>query len=745
MPRLPHRLCTSLLLCLLVPLVPRLAHAADTGGALALAEDDSLYRCKKFADGARIRVTLKPETSLTDLVAWAMGFSCKSFLYGTGVSAHTGKITIMAPTDMTPREAYRLFLVSLSSIQLTLVPHGKTLEIVEESRAREAPLPIVDAAALPADGGMVRMLIKPRHIASADLATVLTSVKSQNGNVLDVVSAGVVVVTVEQPTLVRMLEVAGMVDVEKQRRLVRVEIQNADADDVMKAVVATLPESSKTKLLADPRSNALIVIGPDEDLAHVTELVRLIDVPPRGGPTPRAHVVRLEHADAEETAGVLTGVFTKNGQVAQAGTSRPGTTSGSAAAALPPRVAARASTNAPGASTSVAAATGEVRISFAKATNVVIVIASDEDFRSVREVVRELDVQRPQVYVEAVIMDVSVARGKSIGAALHGGSTGSSGTLIGSTNQTMPGGSASTFTSVVTADTVSSTLVNGLSLSLLGPSFDLLGVTVPSLGALFQAVKTTSDVNVLSSPQLIATDHEEASIKVGENVPTPGSTPVSTGLGTSSVPVQRVDLNLEFKVKPHIGSNGDVTLEITLEIKEPGATTDPSLGPSWTTRAMHTLVTVQDQQPIVIGGLMSDRKVTSDTGVPILGDLPVLGVFFRRHSTTHEKRNLMIVLVPYVVADAIDARHLVARKLRERQEFEQALGNLDEESFDPHVDYRKKRGLVDEIDHQVRGFDDEETLRVAPPVEAHDAAPHDAAAHEAHEAHAASSDPHPAP
>jgi general secretion pathway protein D len=714
MPRL--RVVSLYVVLLVAALAPRAARAAATSTAdpLALADDDALYRCKKFSDGAKIRVTLKPETSLTDLVAWAMGFSCKSFLYGTGVAAHTQKITIMAPTDMTPREAYRLFLVSLSSMQLTLVPHGKTLEIVEESRAKEAPLPIVEAASLPADGGMVRMLIKPRHIASTDLASVLGSVKSPNGNVLDVASAGVVVVTDEQPILARMLEVAGMVDVEKQRRLLRLELANADSEEVLKAVSATLGESPRVKVLSEARSNSLLVIGPDDELASVSQLVRMIDVPSRGGANPRAHVVRLEHADAEETSSVLTSVFGAGAGASASSSNRPGGAS-PGQTGVPRSLSAPPARAAPGASASVAAAQGDVRISFAKATNVLIVVASDEDFRSVREVVRELDVQRPQVYVEAVIMDVSDTRSRDVGVALHGGDTGSYGTALVASNQ------SNAFTSVLTsAASAQSALNGGLSAALLGPSFTLLGVSVPSLGALFHAVKSNKDVNVLSSPQLIATDHEEAMIKVGENIPTKGTTSALLSTSTTTqTTVEHVDLNLEFKVKPHIGSNGDVTLEITLDIKEPG-TVDPDLGQSWTTRAMHTLVTVHDQQPIVLGGLMSDRKTTSQGGIPFLSDIPLVGVLFRSSSSVHEKRNLMIVLVPYVVQDAVEARHLMERKMREREEFETSIGVLDERPWDPHVDYGKKRGLVEEINHQVRVVDSEtaETLREAPPAAA---------------------------
>ncbi len=684
---------------------PRATPASLT--SLDLADDDALYKCKKFSDGARIRVTLKPETTLTELVAWAMGFSCKSFLYGAGVGARSQKVTVMAPTEMTPRDAYRLFLVSLSSMGLTVVPRGKTLEIIEQSRAKESPLPIVAASALPEGGGMVRAVVRPRHVGSTDLAQVLTGMKSPSGAVLDIPGAGVVVVTDEPPMLERMMEVAALVDVEQRTRILRIELEHADADETLRTLTAALGEKARVKLQPDLRGNALLVIGAEEDFAPVLELVRVIDVPARAGAAPRAHVVRLEHADAEETAGVLGAVFAKgNSSGGGNGTGSGG--SPGAPRTLPATPGRGTVASAPGAATSVAAATGEVRISFAKSTNVLIVVASDEDFRSVREVVRELDVQRAQVYVEAVIMELSVEKARQLGFSFHGGTGLSDGSTLIAASQ--PGGS----TFVTDEESAAGMLVKGLSVALLGPSFDLLGISVPSLGALFQAARSNGDIDVLSSPQLLATDHEEAKMAVGENVPYLSVT-ASTGTFPTGQSVQRMDLDLKFKVRPHVGAGGDVTLEIDLEIKELGASTD--LGPTWTTRSLQTKVTVHDQQPIVLGGMMRDATTNTRTSVPILGDIPLLGMLFRSSSTTHQKRNLMIILVPYVVADARDARYLLERKLRERREFETALGVLDSTPYKPHLDYARKRGLVAEIDHQVRAADEDDSgLELAPPA-----------------------------
>ena len=155
-----------------------------------------------------------------------------------------------------------------------------------------------------------------------------------------------------------------------------------------------------------------------------------------------------------------------------------------------------------------------------------------------------------------------------------------------------------------------------------------------------------------------------------------------------------------MKIKPHVNGDDMVRLEIEQEIKDIGDK-DPQLGPTWTTRKIKTSVVVRDQQTIVIGGLMQDRIIYNESKIPLLGDIPILGYLFKYTSKDKKKTNLLVLLTPYVIKDQFDLQRIVERKVRERAEFLQSFHNLDEERYLPSVDYRRKRGLVEEINRAV--------------------------------------------
>jgi general secretion pathway protein D len=663
----------------------RPAAAADPGPRLELADDDAIYRCKKLSPSTRIRVTLKPEATLEDLVAWVMGFSCKNFVYGTGAGARSQKVTLVTPAEMSAADAYRLFLSSLSVMGLTVVPRGKALEIVEQSRAGDAPLEIVDGT--PGSTHMpVRVVIKPRVVALADLALVLGSLKSQHGQIVTVTGANLLLVTDNGETIARMLEVLPMIDVARRAPVLRLELRHADAATVAGTLGQLWGQTPPLRVVPDPRTNAILLVGPEEHWPDGRDLVTMLDAPAAKA-DPKVHVVRLQYADAEQTLAVLQQVFGGSGAPAPAPTAAP--------------VKPEARTD--GAPRPV---TGTVRMSFAKATNAIVVVASDEDFRSISAVLRDLDIQRPQVYVEAVIMEMSLERTRAVGTAFHGGKVSDGNTFVGAFQ---PDGLSSIV--VEGEDGASAGLLQNLAVGVFGPSFELFGITVPSLGALFQVAQGRSDVNVLAMPQLLATDHEEARFAVGQNVPYKSTLAVAGPLGQQGESIQRENIELSLKITPQIGAGRDVTLELSLHIKELGKPAPEGLGPTWTTRDLDTMVTVRDGQPIVLGGLLSEVETSSRTSVPLLGDVPLLGVLFRRTEHRREKRNLLIVLVPTVLPDALAARRLYDQKMRERAEFARAYAWLERQGGDENRP--RGRGLVADIDAHVRRLDEETDLRAA--------------------------------
>ena len=234
---------------------------------------------------------------------------------------------------------------------------------------------------------------------------------------------------------------------------------------------------------------------------------------------------------------------------------------------------------------------------------------------------------------------------------------------------------------------------------------------------LFQALAKSSNVNVLSSPHILATNNQEAEISVGQNIPYIGGVNfgLPTGGATGGIPgfgnvsIQRTDIQLAMKITPAINAGDMVTLKIEQEIQDVGEK-DPQLGPSWTKRKIKTTVVVKDQQSIVIGGLISDRVSYSESKVPFLGDIPILGYLFKYTKREKRKTNLLILLTPYVIHDQLDLAAIVERKVRERNEFLRAFYNLDKASYLPRVDYRRKRGVIEEINRTIQSVDTEREL-----------------------------------
>jgi general secretion pathway protein D len=246
---------------------------------------------------------------------------------------------------------------------------------------------------------------------------------------------------------------------------------------------------------------------------------------------------------------------------------------------------------------------------------------------------------------------------------------------------------------------------------------------VPSFGVLFQALANTNDVNVLSAPHIIATDNQEAEISVGQNIPYQGSfsgfglgaggagqTGQTGGFGIPNVSVQRQDVALTLKITPHINASDMVRLEIDQEISDIASENFNNLGPSWTKRTLKTTVVVRDQEAVVIGGLIQDKAISSESKVPLLGDIPILGHLFKFSRTTKQKTNLLIVLTPYVIKDSGDLQRIVARKMRERREFIETFTTFDALEYQPDVDYRRKRGVVEEINRSVVDVERERLL-----------------------------------
>jgi general secretion pathway protein D len=316
------------------------------------------------------------------------------------------------------------------------------------------------------------------------------------------------------------------------------------------------------------------------------------------------------------------------------------------------------------------------------------------------KLVQRLDIPRRQVFVEAVIMEVNLEDDTELGASMHAGALrdftfgNTSGSGIGVLGSALGG-----LSSLGGVSSLAS--LNGFLAGIQGPPITISGVSIPSFGIVLQALQSSSDVNVISTPHVIMTDNTEGEITVGQNVPfqaayaptTAASATTSTvvsSLGSLYAPIQRQNVELKLHIKPQINQGDYVRLEVDEQTEEI-ASIDKTLGPTTSKRSAKTTVIVKDQETVVIGGLIQERVTRGVSKVPVLGTLPILGWLFRNESTKKQKTNLLLFLTPYIIRDSSDVRRIFERKMAEREEFVRRFydGATEQRRF---IDYDRKTG-----------------------------------------------------
>jgi general secretion pathway protein D len=701
---------------------PAFAQPAPGGGsapAPVQPQDDPLYACGKRT--GPIAVTFKPETELKDLITWVMGFTCKNFILDPRIVSTGKKVTVIAPLKMTQAEAYNVFLAALSTMQLTVVPKGNVMRIVESATAKSETVPIYKGGMPPNQDQVVRYVMRPQHTSVETLRAALDSIRSPAGVVS--VAGNLLIITDYSSQVRDMMSLARSIDLPgNSDGIYTIPVKYADATQLatkLNEILGTAgpgvagkagpvvpgqpPRPSPgaddvagavpTKIMVDDRTNTLIVVSGEAGYLRVKALVARLDIPLETEGGSAINVYALQNALAEELATTLNNAF---GQQQQP---RPGTRPGQPGAPAPGQPAPISNI---GDGTSLE---GQVRVIGDKATNSLIIMASGRDFLAVREVVKRLDQARRQIFIEALILEVQISKTLNIGTSSHGGYPTSRGDLILGGVQT-PDLKSLNLTTLISA----TGLVGGLIGAPLEQSQTFLGTSIPSYGILFQALATQNNSNILSAPHVIAIDNEKTEFSVGNNIPyKAGLSFGGFGLpaqGGQQVPgsigqnIQREKLNLTLNVTPHISANDAVRLEIEQETKDIGGN-DPELGPTWSERKLKTQVVVHDQQSVVIGGLIQERDIYGVTKVPLLGDIPILGYLFKYSKKEKRKTNLLILITPYIIKDQLDLQQIRERKVRERDEFVRSFTTLNEMKYQPRIDYRRKRGVIEEINRSL--------------------------------------------
>ena len=687
---------------------PNGKQTADTQG---LSQFESGIEYAPRAGEERVSFSLE-DADLAELVRVIGELTGKRFIFGGKV--RNIKATVFSPQKVTVAEAYQAFLSILEANGLTVVPHGRFYKIVESPDAKMgAPVYVAGQTGTNEDRYITR-IHRLRHVSADEVANVLGHFKSKDGDITVYGPGNLLIITDTGTNIQRMMHILEDVDVGGVGDQIWIEpihygmasdIQ-ARLDDVfdLKAGAPKDPKLAATaggsdlhiaKILSDDRSNSLVIISTERAYLRILEFIRRLDVPLRTGEG-EIHVLALQHADAVELAKTLTEIVT-GAVAAGTGGGAPGK---------------------PG-STPLAIFESGVKVSADKSTNSIVVTSSLRDFANLRTVIDKLDQPRRQVFIEAVIMDLTIDRENQAGVAFHAGDILNNAVSTGPT--TLFGGLNPFKTILLPSPT--DTSLNAFALGIRGPGIagteNLLGtgISIPAFGVLINALASTNDADILSTPHILATDNIPAEINVGQNIPLqtnfggigalPGAAGAAGGalgalggFGGFGATAPRQDIGTKVKIVPHLNDSDEVRLEVTEEISDvTGQAPIGTLGVvPFSKRTAQTQLVVKDQQTVVIGGLVRNRVAKTQTKIPLLGDIPVLGVLFRSSSSAMQKSNLILVLTPYIIREQSDLRTVFERKMQERQEFlDHYFVFSDQTEYEPPKDYSRMNGLLENI------------------------------------------------
>ena len=573
-----------------------------------------------------------------------------------------GTMSLSSNLPVPPAQALRLFAAQLRTQGFALVESAGLYTVVPEAEAK-LQSSAVSAGTVPAGTGqIVTQIFKLNHENANNLVPVLRPLISPNNTINVNPGTNALVITDYSDNLQRLGRIIAALDVSNATGVEVLRLRHAIAGDLAPMVqrliesgAAAAPaaqgqadNSFKTTVIPEVRTNALIVRAANPArLALVRSLVDQLDQPSASGPgaaSGNIHVVYLKNAEATKLATTL--------RAAIAGEARSGAAATGASPGNP--AAASAGNTAGSVSPSAQPSTGG-QIQADPATNALIITAPEPQYRQLRSVIDMLDQRRAQVFVESLIAEVSADKAAEFGVQWMSG-TGTNGSLVGllGTNFAVGGTNLLTLAAGVATNTISPS--TGLNLALGAQRNGVL-----ALGALARFLQSNGDANVLSTPNLLTLDNEEAKIVIGQNVPFVTGSYAAAAAGTTNpfTTIERKDVGLTLRVRPQISENGTIKMQVYQEVSNVDAKSIGSKdGLITNKRSIETNVLVDDGSIVVLGGLLQDDTSTSQEKVPGLGDIPFFGNLFKSEVRSRKKTNLMVFLRPVVVRDGAAAEAL---------------------------------------------------------------------------------------
>jgi general secretion pathway protein D len=580
-----------------------------------------------------ITLNLK-DADINALIGTVAEVTGKNFIVDPRVK---GKVTVISSRAMDSEEVYQVFLSILKVHGFAAVPSGPVIKILPDVSAKQDSIPSVGDDEPGRGDEMVTRVVQVDNVAAAQLVPILRPLVPQQGHLAAYPATNVLIMSDRAENVSRLVNIIRRIDKVSDSEIEVIRLEYASAAEVVRilnAISRAQPAQAKgaaaqqQALVADERTNSVLLGGDRSNRLRLRAIISHLDTPlERGGNT---KVIYLKYAKAADLVEVLRGVGESQEEEGKKG-----------AAAV-----ARKSNK-------------QLDIQADESTNALVITAPPALMLSLEAVIRQLDIRRSQVLVDAIIAEIGENRARQLGIQWAVFDLSGSTAPIGGTNFTNTGTSLTDIAQGV-IDQQLVGITPGLSFGV-----GKLGGNGVNFAAVVNALAGDSDVNILSTPSLVTLDNEEAEIIVGQNVPFVTGSFTNTGAAAGSVnpfqTVQREDVGITLKVKPQINEGNSIVMEITQEVST--ISNDAQAVDLITNkRNIKTNVLVDDNHLVVLGGLIEDRVRESEQKVPLLGDIPYLGALFRSKSVNRDKVNLMVFLHPTILRDNETAdRHSVEK------------------------------------------------------------------------------------
>ncbi len=576
-------------------------------------------------DGVDIKVFIKFISELTG----------RNFVIDKAVR---GEVTVISPTKISIKEAYKVFESVLEVHGYTVVPAGEITKIVPAVEARHKDIETrLRGEVKSARDRVVTQVIPLKFADPEQLKRVFTPMVSKSSVIVSYPPTGMLIITDVLSNIKRLLTIINAIDVEGVgEEIAVIPLEYATASTLSKSLDTVFTRQVRRtakgaqvepgiKVVPDERTNSLILLASEDDTRKVKKLVRLLDKEtPKG--EGNIHVHYLQNANAEELAKVLMAIPSKQAEKEEKG-------------------------KAP-------VISKEVQVVADKSTNSLVINAKKEDFAVLEEVIEKLDIPRMMVYIEALIMEVNADKDFKLGVEWMGLEDFS---YHGRKGGLFSGSGGKNYSNLKGITGATPTLPSGFSLGVLGEAIQIGSVAFPNLGAVLQAYRNDSDVHIISTPQILTTDNEEAKIAVGQNVPY--LTKDASGEQIYQT-YEYKDVGVTLKITPQINQERFVRLNIFQEVIKLKKGSE-EYKPTTLKRSAETTAIVKDANTVVIGGIIGESTELGEHAVPCLGDIPGLGWFFKSVTRTTNRTNLFVFLTPHIIENPSEANDILQEKKKE--------------------------------------------------------------------------------